>query len=143
MNYFKKKLSYLCCLKTPLPERSLDPVSKDNSDAQSSHPPRPLCAKEFTQVLQFLHLRISFLSPRNTPWHFREYIFFTIPLIRFSKFTKTLRRWTPLSMNDAPLPSSRPAGSSGRIDQCSVETEACGKTHQVTELQQELERSSL
>ena len=46
-------------------------------------------------------------------------------------------------MNDAPLLSSRLAGSSGRTAQCPVETEACGKTHQVTELQQELERSSL
>lgn len=70
-------------------------MSKDNSDAQSSHPPRPLCAKEFTQVLQFLHLRISFLSPKNTPWHFREYIFFYNPTHKIFKIYKNIKEMDP------------------------------------------------
>ena len=57
-------------------------------------PTETTVCQRVTQVLQFLHLRISFLSPRNTPWHFREYIFYH-PTLKIFKIYRSIKEMDP------------------------------------------------
>ena len=87
-------MNYLCFLKTPLLERSLDPVSKDNSDVLSSHPPRPLCAKELPRSCNFcISEQASFLL--GTFLDILESTFFYHPTLKIFKIYKSIKEMDP------------------------------------------------